>query len=456
MRPHKKNLEQSTPIPVPRFLPSVIFRKPRTRSLQSQMRLDNDYFTFSKLMWLVRHVAARHISLTVSYSRQDPEKLAQIEDEIISQSTILRDDYVDAWPITSYLKLALKTHTSSASYKGVTKHGRKKLSRDERCYKYHKQRTWAGGRRSQRISDCGSTEINYTAPAPAGAESPPPKSTSSRTPRSAQLSKYMRRYDKEGEHGYTHDEDDSMTAPARDSSEVAIDAIERDLTAAPESSYSERSSEVGPSLSSQLAGIEDGDISEVGYAAPQAAESGRHTQRYHSESSTHSTGLQTDNISVTHKGFPITAAGISRNSEGTTRVDGTNTTLSYYHGPTSAPDRSVSPYFIFPTPSPSETGIATETEAIILDPPNDILDMLLEYELPYADAERLVELLGSLGIGDTQYLRVLGNMVSCDAWLSELRVEGKLSEIQLRILREILDQLAREPTGEGGAWNQGL
>lgn len=44
-------------------------------------------------------------------------------------------------------------------------------------------------------------------------------------------------------------------------------------------------------------------------------------------------------------------------------------------------------------------------------------------------------------------------MASCGVWLQELRAEGKLSEIELRVLRELLDQLARDFADES-TWDQ--
>ena len=50
---------------------------------------------------------------------------------------------------------------------------------------------------------------------------------------------------------------------------------------------------------------------------------------------------------------------------------------------------------------------------------------------------------------DTAYLRVFARMSSRDAWLSELCQKGELSEIQMRVVRELLERVAFVPGGSG-------
>ena len=42
------------------------------------------------------------------------------------------------------------------------------------------------------------------------------------------------------------------------------------------------------------------------------------------------------------------------------------------------------------------------------------------------------------------YLRMFARMYARDGWLRELRQVGQLSEIEMRVLREMLDHVARE------------
>ncbi|KAI0718065.1 hypothetical protein C8T65DRAFT_639890 [Cerioporus squamosus] len=67
-----------------------------------------------------------------------------------------------------------------------------------------------------------------------------------------------------------------------------------------------------------------------------------------------------------------------------------------------------------------------------------VRSFLRPYHLPGADADRLVKLLASMGVVNTAYLRVLAKMHGRDSWLREMRDKGELTEIQMRVLREIL------------------
>ena len=68
---------------------------------------------------------------------------------------------------------------------------------------------------------------------------------------------------------------------------------------------------------------------------------------------------------------------------------------------------------------------------------------LLPCHLPAVDATRLTHLLASFGVTDLTYLHVLARMITRDQWLDELREQGQLTEIQMRVLREVLDTLVK-------------
>ena len=72
---------------------------------------------------------------------------------------------------------------------------------------------------------------------------------------------------------------------------------------------------------------------------------------------------------------------------------------------------------------------------------NSILPLLSLYHIPRADAERLAGILASAGIADVSYLRVLACMRGRDDWLREMRDKEQISEIQMRVLQEILRSL---------------
>ncbi|RPD64050.1 hypothetical protein L226DRAFT_371242 [Lentinus tigrinus ALCF2SS1-7] len=74
---------------------------------------------------------------------------------------------------------------------------------------------------------------------------------------------------------------------------------------------------------------------------------------------------------------------------------------------------------------------------------NTVLYALLSYRLPQADAERLAKLLASVGVAEASYLRVLAHMRGRDDWLREMRDNDQMTEIQMRVLREILVRMER-------------
>ncbi len=73
-----------------------------------------------------------------------------------------------------------------------------------------------------------------------------------------------------------------------------------------------------------------------------------------------------------------------------------------------------------------------------------IRTLLSTFGLPAQDVERLALLFASMGIADLVYLRVLARMHSRDGWLRELREKGAVTEIQMRVLREMLESIVRE------------
>ncbi len=68
-----------------------------------------------------------------------------------------------------------------------------------------------------------------------------------------------------------------------------------------------------------------------------------------------------------------------------------------------------------------------------------IFDTLVAALVPPTDAQRLTELLASKGITNLAYMRVLARMSTRDSWLEELVLEEKITEIQMRVLQEILE-----------------
>ncbi|TFK92624.1 hypothetical protein K466DRAFT_212288 [Polyporus arcularius HHB13444] len=72
----------------------------------------------------------------------------------------------------------------------------------------------------------------------------------------------------------------------------------------------------------------------------------------------------------------------------------------------------------------------------------EIFELLVGASIPHADAQRLVRLFASFGIKDIVYLRVFARMDSRDSWLDEMQQKGEVSEIQMRVIQELLDKVA--------------
>ena len=60
------------------------------------------------------------------------------------------------------------------------------------------------------------------------------------------------------------------------------------------------------------------------------------------------------------------------------------------------------------------------------------------------DAHRIAKLFATFGIDNMAYLRAFSRLSSRDEWLREMRNSGQLSEIQMRILSEMLSRVGKE------------
>ncbi|RDX50848.1 hypothetical protein OH76DRAFT_1481920 [Lentinus brumalis] len=72
----------------------------------------------------------------------------------------------------------------------------------------------------------------------------------------------------------------------------------------------------------------------------------------------------------------------------------------------------------------------------------EIFELLVGAYIPHADTQRLVRLFASFGIKDIAYLRVFARMDSRDSWLNEMQQKGEVSEIQMRVIQELLRKVA--------------
>ncbi|KAI0364692.1 hypothetical protein BV20DRAFT_1116221 [Pilatotrama ljubarskyi] len=77
----------------------------------------------------------------------------------------------------------------------------------------------------------------------------------------------------------------------------------------------------------------------------------------------------------------------------------------------------------------------------------DFAGMLRARILPEADATRIAQLFTAFGVSDAAYMRVFSRMSSRDAWLRELRERGRLSEIQMLVVRDVLETVEAQTEG---------
>ncbi|TBU21225.1 hypothetical protein BD311DRAFT_783028 [Dichomitus squalens] len=74
----------------------------------------------------------------------------------------------------------------------------------------------------------------------------------------------------------------------------------------------------------------------------------------------------------------------------------------------------------------------------------EVLGWLVAFNVPPADAQWIEEMLAGFGVNDSTYLQGFARMASRDEWLRELRDSGELTEIQMRMIRDMLEYVARQ------------
>ncbi|KAI8996453.1 hypothetical protein BD414DRAFT_478017 [Trametes punicea] len=425
---HDIHMERST---------SQCLSSSKERTLQSEMHFDDDLITFAKLMWLIRHVAARHIDLSLSYNLQDPATLTKIKEEITSKSSILLNDYVDAWPITYYLKMALKRHrpTRGSSATGSTRSRRTMLVT-------HGHFLQSGSPRPSRRGICFSPRTSI----------PPSRSDSvchravTNGGKTFQLSTYLkicrkRRDAKSSQGQKTRRQVGANHSGSSDS--TGVEGVERGRI-----HVSERSSL--DTVQSNWAPSPGTSVHNTTCQTQACVQSG----------STHCVARTGQGRSAEYMTRPAFLTNVNEVAVSDVVADDIVEVLPHSSNPSHpSPASVVSPSAsqeIMTPQSAAPNAPADMPRAAVADsaPSSEILRKLLGYGLPYADAERIVRLLASLGIKNLQFLRVLSNMISCNDWLQELKTAGQLNELELRLIREILDGLKQ--LGDGGLQEKGM
>ncbi|KAI0730871.1 hypothetical protein C8Q76DRAFT_690849 [Earliella scabrosa] len=101
-----------SPLPAPSFNPVRLYDAgDGVRSLQSEMGLQDAPNRFRRILSLIRDVWREYdVDYQVSYKEQDPNVMREVETEVIRRMPTLQLEYTKAWPITFYLKRALKSH----------------------------------------------------------------------------------------------------------------------------------------------------------------------------------------------------------------------------------------------------------------------------------------------------------------------------------------------------------
>ncbi|KAI0363117.1 hypothetical protein BV20DRAFT_976020 [Pilatotrama ljubarskyi] len=344
-------ISSTEPLPRPKRYASVLHQRRAggRESLQVQMGLEDDTRTFIQLLSLIRDVASGYVNLHVPYGKQDKRQLEKIKTQVLFQSSILRNNYADGWPIDAYLRKALKNHGAASVGKTPITPEPKRRCREDLSYKYHKRRTWDDEQppiltRGNKHSTYGYQSATHGGPQRNGG----PRTTCGRS-----------------------------TAPER----------KHDLE--------------------ELGGSDDDD--EELYIIPEGE------QNRPVRSGLQTTGSNLPDLRPSTIRIPIVKSEPKDPSE-----------LPRTPGPVDgAPQQNGLPRLR--TPAPPNLGF---------------VDMLRARSFPVTDVTRIAELFTSFGVSDPAYMRVFARMCSRDAWLRELRERGELSEIQMLVVRDVLETVA--------------
>ncbi|KAI0642073.1 hypothetical protein C8Q79DRAFT_1121993 [Trametes meyenii] len=296
-------------------------------NLQTHMGFDGNDEAFRDLMRMIRRTAARRVNLYIPYKWQKPADIMAIKRDVLAKIPELGEKYVNAWPITWYLRSALKQH--NPIHKA---HFHSFLGMPEG----HERLTWKMNRRMG-IDENENAQTRHGAP-PVGVPcaSPGPRSLS----------------------------------PLSDESK--------------------------PEYNPNVGAVSSGKRPR---ALPPPPIVLIHTSPAHRRPPRNGTGTSPEaNV--------LAASPLDR-------------------------IRAV-------------TGGTSSSSSLDLRPNMAIVNLLLDNAIPRAAAERVARLLASQGIEGRAWLRVFARMGTRDAWLREMRDGGHMTEIEVRVLREVLVRLADE------------
>ncbi|KAL1940696.1 hypothetical protein VTO73DRAFT_7737 [Trametes versicolor] len=422
--------ERTGPIPKPNQTPGVVCRtaKQDVITLQEQMGLEDDMKTFLEFTSLIKQTMANHLNIGMGYKWQDPGLLEEVREEVLVQCPALEERYDDAWPIMFYMKLSLRQRTPLEAHQKRTI-GRNSLSRRSQT----NLNTSAVLRRlipehlaQKKSAGIGSATVEL--------------SSKRALRRSTRLTRREESIIKPTE-----------ASMAREENEDENSGEEED----------------GTSFRSEQAGNADPD---AGSESGSDSEDSPPLRSAHGSLDSGCTSVGSQGIAVSMQKLSNTSCRLVQKTQENNRQGAmrgglsSNCPRSVCHTPHRA--RSLSTNLNLPHSSPTLTTNETAHDATpgvkhfsngldfgspsLASPTStpqhsDIEDMLLSRGLPLTDSRRINHLLSSLGIVDKAYLRVFARLVpSREAWLSEMRRKGQLSEVQAWVIVDMLDTVVMD------------
>ncbi|EIW59885.1 uncharacterized protein TRAVEDRAFT_20154 [Trametes versicolor FP-101664 SS1] len=437
LAPRTDTAKSIYPIPKPNKLADRIHHCAKSSStLQRQMRFESDPRTFSALTKLIRKTAASYTDLTLPYKWQDPQTLDDIRDDVLQQCPTLEEMYVDAWPVYSYLQLAMKQHALGYGYKMVpglsTSTASTKSSDVRRNFPDHpvsesSKRVTTEPEQTPSTSTAAAPSSNSPARRSLGMELSWAGSTSDKTTVPTKTPNISRGIEAGEEEGEDEEEADELVDELYDISSSGSEKL-ADPTYEDPGNVSEESST-----------SEEGPLSQwpksTGFPAFNFARDILCLSDQRVRDS------EDDAYSAIGSVYYTPYQGRTPSADGPFDKATTPTT-----GRTMVTPPSISQPSPVPEPSPGVVRSSIPPHASTSQSAVGVIEnMLLARGLPSADAQRITLLFEALGITDETYLRVFARLdTSRKAWISAMREKGEMSEIQAWVVVDMLDAVIRD------------
>ncbi|KAH9851948.1 hypothetical protein C2E23DRAFT_215198 [Lenzites betulinus] len=407
------------PIPAPLRQPVAVFSTTGLQStLKEQMHLGDNLEKFYKLIRIIRTVATKHIDFSVGYRWQNTDDIKIIRQEILSRCPELGRDYADAWPIITYLKIRLK-------HQWFGPRDPAGLKRRIACQKSETTGRFIKNVPNKSVFRSHSPAIVLRGLSDGKASMEPKlETTTSTTSRLTSISSIPRRSSRLTSNA-VKDLSESKIYRGHERGRSASSDSEDEAMAEPNENVvlGERLSHKADKWLARLEAQEkdsapEPPLEEQGSGLSKVRTSGRSRPVVfiHYDAQAHSKAYQSSKPAFSLAERP----GSSARSTDKGRTHPTRSTSA------SEPNSG-------PAASSSHT-----------EPPAAVRDMLLAYALPRADADRIALLLAGKGIASVAYLRVFAGLGSREAWLLEMCEAGLLSEVQSRVVCDMLDAISQD------------